>query len=214
MQNLDYLDYDLMEELCKKFDLHYTKCLLRGSFDQVTKFNVETFESTIYEYYNLPKIENNYAEGIVIKPNTSLRFGNHERVIIKMKRSNFEEVSKKPNIKIKNNINNSNNINTDTKQQDITDETKIMIEQASRFVTVNRLYNVMSKINLDGNNTAIIKKITGLFIQDALKDFIKEYDTDWMNLSDNEKQIVKSEIKLLGFQLVEKHNQEQVLSKY
>ena len=56
----------------------------------LTTLDAETFESTIYKKYGLNKVEGNFAEGYVIKPNDAI-FIDGARFCLKVKNSKHLE---------------------------------------------------------------------------------------------------------------------------
>ena len=58
----------------------YKSCI--EPFEECLKYS-NLFQTKIPEMYGLEPIENNIAEGVVIKPVKDLRFGNGQRVILK-----------------------------------------------------------------------------------------------------------------------------------
>jgi hypothetical protein len=64
-----------------------------GTFNEVIKFDVENFVTTLPAIFGLPPIENNIAEGLVLKLAGANAFtGKGSRVIIKLKSDRFKEV--------------------------------------------------------------------------------------------------------------------------
>src|SRR5206468_2273355 len=64
------LDYKKAVELFEHAKLPYAHVLAEGTLPELMKaLDVETFESTIHAKYGLPKLEQNFAEGYVLKPN-------------------------------------------------------------------------------------------------------------------------------------------------
>lgn len=89
-----YIDFDITLKLLEQSNFQTIKPLLIGSFKECLDFNSK-FESKIYLGHGLPKISNNYAEGIVIKPMKELlvtnKHGSLIRPIIKNKIPEFKE---------------------------------------------------------------------------------------------------------------------------
>ena len=80
-----YLGVDECNNLFETFGLFYNKELFRGTLDECLAYN-PIFISTIGPRLGYPEIEDNFAEGVVIKPVTPLYFANGERIIIKNKK--------------------------------------------------------------------------------------------------------------------------------
>lgn len=90
-----FLDYDEMVKIVIQHGLLPAKELARGSFDDLIKMNPE-FEDETYLDYNLPKIENNFSEGYVLRPIQELSNKWGERVILKHKSDKFLEKKSEP----------------------------------------------------------------------------------------------------------------------
>lgn len=155
-----YLDFTEFEEICNRFNLPYILPLAFGSFDECLNYNVN-FLTTIPFYYNLPEIENNFSEGVVIKPIEEQRFGNGERVILKKKSEKFSE--KKKFIEITN--------IKDNYSQELVNAMSL----TNLYINENRLMNIISHFGDITNKDfgPILKE----FSQDVFKDLYKECDT-------------------------------------
>lgn len=168
-----FVDHDVFEQECTTANVPYIKTLARGTFDELMQFDVETFQTTIPSYYGLPAIEHNYAEGVVLKPVIPRRFRTQSRVIIKKKRSTFDEIkskkNNKPNQSVKQRVGSNATIDPVVEQ---------WTQEVDTYVSENRLRNVLSKHSIGSEN---FKKIIGLFIQDCWLDFQKEH---WTNSED------------------------------
>lgn len=156
-----YLDYDDVMTLCNGCNLPVAPIIIQGTLNQIFEFNPQ-FESQIYDIFNLPKVENNFAEGIVVKlaKNISSSKG---RFIIKYKNPSFAEKNEKPK-KIKN----------EPPKTDLTEEEQIIVNECLNYINENRLNSVLSKLtDKERNNVRMIK---GLLIADAVKDIKSELD--------------------------------------
>jgi hypothetical protein len=84
-------NYKLAVELFEKAQLPYAHILAEGTLKELmSKLNAETFESTIHVKHGLPKVDNNFAEGYVLKP-AEAQWIDAQRVSIKLKKSYFFE---------------------------------------------------------------------------------------------------------------------------
>ncbi len=150
--------------------------LFIGTFEQCLAYN-ETFITTIPSYYNLPTIEGNYSEGIVIKPLVEHRFGNGERVIFKKKSEAFAEKMK------------SRKVISDKEQKQYSKETVEAMANISQYVTENRLSNVMSHYG------ELTEKDFGMILkdmnEDVLKDFMKDNEELFNSLSKEDQKVVR-----------------------
>ena len=148
--------------------------LARGKFSEIININ-PVFITTIPELYNLPKINNNMAEGHVFK--TNCRHPSHRlRPIVKNKNINiFSEINYVPKTNI--------------------DENKIdkLSEQVISYCTRNRFFNTISKIGLDNR----IEKISGIYVSDVLKDF--EKDLQGEQIEEFKKSVKKIKEKIIFY---------------
>lgn len=89
-----YLNYDEFYYIADGLNIPIAPILAYGKLEDLISIDVETFESVVPWLYNMPSIENNIAEGVVIKPKTNAYLPSWERVIIKKKSDKFKEVSR------------------------------------------------------------------------------------------------------------------------
>jgi Rnl2 family RNA ligase len=151
-----YFDYDELLKYTEKIpNLRTCQILNRGTLDELVKLD-PYFQTTIPQLYGLPPIENNYAEGYVLKPAKTFYNNDGERVALKLKRSNLSEKITDPNV-AKNSAKNS--------------DTKILIFS---YLNENRLASVKSKLTDDEreDKDLMINKL----VEDAWKDISKEND--------------------------------------
>lgn len=112
--------------------------------------------SKVYRRYDLPEIEGNIMEGIVIKPSTTLWLG-QTRVIIKSKNDRFKEVwrERKPIVD----------------QKELTEKQIEVLEDMLRFVTENRAVSILSHY---GSSKSM--KVLGPLIKDMNTEVIQEFE--------------------------------------
>jgi len=87
-----YIDYLKLVEICKETKLLFAEPLFIGEFKDALQYPCD-FRTLLPERFNLPPIEKNEAEGIVIKPNVSMWYNNGSRVAFKKKTEKFREKS-------------------------------------------------------------------------------------------------------------------------
>lgn len=112
--------------------------------------------STIYQEFDLPAIEGNIREGIVIRPDRDLWIG-QSRVIIKNKNDRFKEVwrEKRPIID----------------QKELSEKQLLVLEDILRYITENRAINVLSHYS-EKPSMALL----GSFIKDTNADVIEDFE--------------------------------------
>ena len=182
-----YLGVDECNNLFETFGLFYNKELFRGTLDECLAYN-PIFISTIGPRLGYPEIEDNFAEGVVIKPVTPLYFANGERIIIKNKNPKFEEFEKK-----------------DKKPKEpvvYSDDCTKCLNEIEPYCTEARLNNVISHIG-----EIEMPKQTGLLIKEYSLDVIDEFTRDhpeYNNLSSNEQKAVNKVINRLVVDIIKR----------
>lgn len=156
-------------ELCEKFGLPHEQLLFTGTLDECLNFPIEFTDTTGNFLWNLPVIEGNVSEGVVIKPNVPMFMPNGQRVIFKNKGTKFKErVCKTPKEK---------------------KEPKLMtvlevkfFNYACEYITESRMMSVVSKIG--ELNEKMFGAFLGAFLKDLWKDFDKDHADEVKNLED------------------------------
>jgi len=177
------LTMEKVKKLFKEAGLFHAETLFKGTFQEALDYN-PIFLTTIPSRFGLPEIENNYSEGIVIKPNEHKRTGNGARILIKNKHPDHQE-NKKPRIK------------KPRVEIILSEEGKYLYEKLSCLINDNRLKNVLSKV---GNvNQKDFGKIMGMLVSDAIEEFRKDHDEEFQKLpTDERKKITKTVNKEAG----------------
>lgn len=151
-----YLNFDEMVEIAERHRLKPVAVLGRGSFDQMLEISPE-FEDETYKEYNLPKIENNFSEGLVLRPTKECLFSNGKRVMLKnkCKRMSERRAPRAP------------------RKDVVLDELEmIALEELSCCITEGRLENILSH----GHDFS--KKQFGMLVGLMMKDIHKELPED------------------------------------
>lgn len=194
IDDTQFLDVETANKLFERFGFFYAKTLFEGDLHEALKFPKE-FNSKIPEWLNLPKIENNVCEGVVIKPLKPAFFGNGSRIILKNKNEKWSE-----------------KVKIEQREIDITplseSAEKVLMEILS-FINLNRLNNLMSKIG--AFEPKLIGKINGLLVQDALADYKKEFSTDYESLEKEEQKKINKQVNNFSLNLIKN---EFLLKKY
>ena len=129
-----FLPVDEVNEIFETCGFFYAKTLFRGTLAECLK-QPNAFQSKIAEWLELPAIEDNICEGIVIRPVTPMYLRNGSRVLIKSKNERFaERKSAKRRTKLF------------VEPVPYSDELKALIVEGETYVTENRLANVVSHI--------------------------------------------------------------------
>lgn len=174
-----YLDYESSVAYFNQFEIFHAQPLLIGKFNEATNFNIR-INSGIPKEFNLPELQNNLIEGVVIKPFNQTDNTLFSRPIIKLKNPEFDEEEKFheaekwsfiPNISSK------------------TEDLSFIVEELRNYVTQNRLKSAISKIGeLDMSNQLRISEIKKEFLEDVITDFNENNDNLLNDLSSGEKE--------------------------
>lgn len=175
--NDEYIDYNEFISLCLLGDIPFLPALETGTLTECLQYPNE-FNSTIPLMHNLPEIENNICEGVVIRPFKTIRYDNGERVIFKNKNQKFTEKE-----------------NTKKQNKEPIKEMPLYLSKtckdSNQYINENRLRNVLSKIGEITQKD--FGKILGLFCKDVVEDFSKDNE-DYEHLKDSEIKIVNKYI--------------------
>lgn len=174
-----WLDPITVEQLYKEFGFLHAQTLFRGSFEDCMKYPNE-FDSKIPAQLGLPPISPNICEGVVLRPIKPLFFGCGSRVILKNKNDKWSEKSKE-----------SKHPRPPKEELKLSDQAISLFDSFSQFITENRLKNVISKIGAITSKD--FGKLLGGLMQDAHKDFLKEYPA-FDTLEKDEQKTIKSRI--------------------
>jgi len=184
-----YLDTDLASQIFEETGFFYAKILFQGTLEDTLKFP-NVFDSKIPAWLGLPEIENNMCEGTIVKTLKTKYFGNGSRVILKNKNEKWVEKSK---VVRKQNKTVQKQIKFSEKAQNIWDEIQ-------KYATVNRLNNVVSKIG--EFEPKMVGKVIGLFAQDILEDFEKDFPNVFITIEKEEQKRNKKKLNSLVIDIV------------
>ena len=134
--------------------------------------------SEIYKRYNLPEIEGNIREGVVIKPATNFYAG-QSRVIIKNKNDNFKEVSRK-----------AKPVHT---EEELAESTKEAVEKILCYVTEERIINCLSHFGAAPDMTCL-----GNLIKEANQDVLKDFENENNDFNNLDKVEIKKVTKRMS----------------
>ncbi|WP_027386695.1 RNA ligase, Rnl2 family [Chryseobacterium gregarium] len=183
-----YLDTDLANQIFEETGFFYAKVLFQGTLEEALKFP-NAFDSKIPAWLGLPEIEDNRCEGTIIKTLKTRYFGNGARVIVKNKNEKWTEKSKM----VKKDRPTRKDVHFSGKAQEIWEEIR-------NYVTVNRLNNVVSKTG--EFEPEMVGKIIGLFAQDILEDFEKDFPEAFAAIEKEEQKRINKKLNSLVIDLV------------
>lgn len=155
-----FINQDEFKELAIRSGFDVARTLFRGTLRDCLKCE-ENFETTIPELYNLPKIEHNAAEGLVIKQVASVPLS--ERIIVKKKSEKYNEIKKA--LKRERNMT--------LKQISVTSEYLEVLSFVDSCINEQRFNSARSKIGEFSDNPRTV----GLYMKEMSLDILNEiYD--------------------------------------
>ncbi len=168
-----YLGVDECNDLYDEYKIPRAQELYRGSFKDCLEFPNE-FPSTISYFHNLPPIDNNICEGVIIKPINSKYLRNGGRFILKNKNDKFSEIKQKKS----------------RQKRNITDKGDDLYKSVQLYITLNRLNAVISK--RETTERKDFRKVVGEFVKDIWDDYY--YDKDIDDITKGEQKRIKKDI--------------------
>jgi len=187
--SLRWVDYDEFCSNLSSLEFFHAKALFTGSLGECLEFNTR-FQTTVPALLNLPDIDNNFAEGIVVKSSNNLeviRKGKRTRAMVKIKTEEFREMAKRAE--------------SSKRKRTKADEAE---EIFLSTMTKQRLINVLSKVgHLDQDNASQV-------IEDLVEDGRQEMDDMtgyklWWALKPKERDDITSKAVECATFLVEEH---------
>ncbi|KFF73729.1 hypothetical protein HX13_18145 [Chryseobacterium sp. P1-3] len=183
LNGITYLDTEIINPIFEETGFFYAKTLFQGTLEEALRYP-NVFNSKIPVWLGLPEM-NNMCEGTIIKTLKTRYFGNGARVILKNKNEKWIEKSKM--VKKQERIT--------QKQVQFSGAAQQIWEEIQRYVTVNRLNNVVSKTGEFAPE--MIGKITGLFAKDILEDFEKDFPAVLTTIEKEEQKRINKKLNSL-----------------
>ena len=192
LDNEKYLDIKTANSLFEKHKFIYAKSLFIGSLKDCLAYP-NIYKTTIPKDYDLPELDGNICEGVVIRPTqpSFLRVGS--RVIIKNKNEKWSE--------------NNNYIDKTSlskllhEGEELSEEASYLCEEVFKLINQNRLNNVISKIG-EVNPKKDYGRLLGLYNKDILADFLKNYQDKYDALEKHESKFVNKFVNKHAGQLL------------
>jgi Rnl2 family RNA ligase len=184
-----YLTVDEANAFFERGSFVYAKTLFRGTLNQCQQYPNDA-PSKVSEWLELPPMEDNICEGIVIRPVEPTYLSNGARVLLKNKNARFAE---KKAIKKR-----APKLFVEPSYSEMLNNLLSVVEQ---YVTENRLNNVVSKIG----HVSVPKdtgKLIGLFSKDILDDFLKEHSGEYAAIEKSEQKILNRHINTLATSMI------------
>ena len=181
----NYLDVNIANKYFEEVKLLHAKTIFKGSIVECMK-QENDFNTTIPKELELPILEPNIVEGVVIKPTKTSYFNNGVRVILKNKNEKWSENKK---------------YHKSISKTDKPTEKVIKLQEAIiTYVTENRLNNVISKIGEITQKD--FGRVLGMFNKDVVEDFTKDYHKLLEELDKKEIKLINKSISSLAMVLV------------
>ena len=188
INNERFLDVDYNNALFEKTNILHAKTLFEGDLEDCLEYS-NAFSSVIPSQLNLPEIEDNICEGVIIKPKVTCFFRNGVRVILKNKNEKWSENEKRKK--------------TIKKTAPLSRKITLLQEAIQGYVTENRFNNVLSKIG--EVSVSQFGMLMGEFNRDIVMDFKKDYAEEFHELEKKEQKLVTKSIANLSSRIIKKH---------
>ncbi len=179
-----YLDVHQTNTYFEKTGMFYAKTLFEGSLQDALEYS-NLFSTRIPQWLGLPEMENNFCEGVIIRPIKNRIFRNGSRLILKNKNEKWSEKSKVKEV---------------VKPIELTEEETTLWNILHSYLTENRLINVQSK--LGEFQIKAIGKTIGFLAKDALEDFTKEHSDLWDTVEKDRRKIITKRLNIKSATLV------------
>lgn len=186
INNEKYLGVEEANAIFEELDFFYAKTLEKGDLETCLAYP-NLFNSFIAQWLGLPEIEDNVAEGTIIKPVKPLYLKNGSRVLLKNKNEKWEEKAKRHN-------------RGEKKAIVLSEGLQSLQTEIADYVTVNRLNNVISKIGEVSPKQ--YGKLIGLLSRDALEDFLKDFAEPYQQLEKQEQKLLNKSLNKLASKLI------------
>lgn len=165
--NYRYANYDEFLKVLEGSNIQTAPLLKRCSSLSEALLYPNDGTSMVHKLYNLPELENNIMEGVVIKPFDYIKLNNDKRVILKHKNSKFSEVNGGTRVK---------QLSTSVRLEETENYIKELIEYIPDYINENRLNAVISKMVFP--ETIELHKKIGMIIGEMSKDVYKDISKD------------------------------------
>ena len=158
----DYLPPLDVNKACEAVGLYHMQVKAVLPFDDAIQYPNDYEDTTGVDLFGLPPLEHNITEGVVLLPVIPGRFRNGSRLIAKNKNQIFLERGVKTN-KVKN------------PPEPMNELEEQWFNTYMEYVTESRMMSVLSKMDTSHITGKDFGTLLSAFIEDADKDFQKEY---------------------------------------
>ena len=174
--NGSYIGVQPMNTVCTLNGVPFCGVLFEGKLDECLAYN-NKFPTTIPGMFDLPPIEGNNCEGVVIRTKKSLYCPNGERLLLKNKNEAFNE---------KNGV---GKIKTKRESKPFPEHLVKYRDEIELFITENRLRNVISKTGVPEEKGKVFGVLIKEFNHDIIIDFLKENE-DFKELGKSDQKLI------------------------
>ncbi|MFB6456791.1 RNA ligase family protein [Chitinophaga sp. Hz27] len=183
-----YLDYARSVSYFEQYDIFHAKILFSGKLNEVLNFNTR-INSGVPAQLQLPALDNNLIEGIVVKPLQHVGLTELDiRPIIKIKNPEFDEEKK---------FHEAEKWSLIPEITSRAEKLSFLVEEMSNYLTENRLNSVLSKTGrLDTSNAGRMQEISNEFQEDVYVDFNLDNGHILDELSESETQWIRDRIMM------------------
>ena len=193
-----YLHYTEITDLFAKSGIMYNEPLYVGKFEQCMDYNIH-FNSRIPQILGHPALENNKAEGVVIRPMKEIVIQTKKgptRPLLKRKIEEFSEerfdMKQKPSI------------------QTGISNMELLEFEISGYATMNRLNNAISKLGRpDAKNKQQNMQLLQMFVDDILESLADENEEMYSSLSKREREKLRETTEQHGKQIIYEYHKQQ-----
>ncbi len=193
IDNEKYLDVETANTLFGKYKFVYAKTLFKGNLSDCLAYP-NAFRTTIPGEYNLPELDRNICEGVVIRPIQPSFLRNGSRVIIKNKNEKWAENNNYIDKALLNKLLQSDG-------EELSEDASFLCEEIYKLITLNRLDSLISKIG-EVNPKKDLGKVLGLYNKDVLTDFLKNYQDRYNGLGKHESKAVNKFLNKYAGELI------------
>lgn len=187
-----YLSVPICNHIFEKSGFFFARTLFQGTLEECLTYP-NLFQSHIADWLDLPALNDNVCEGIVIRPSIPCYTTQGERVMIKSKNSRFAErksVKKYPH--------------GNPEKLPRSAECEELLSEMDALVNDNRLTNVLSKIG-EVEIPREIGRLIGLLAHDALDEFFKLFLERYDQLPTTERHVITRELNRMAARVVKEH---------
>lgn len=188
-----YLDYAQAITYFQEFDIFYALPLFKGKLNKALEYNTRV-NSIIPSQLNLPELDNNLIEGVVIKPTENMITEAGFRPILKIKNEEFNEQDK------------FHQAQKWSYLPDITtnsEELGFLMEDLRAYVNINRLMSASSKIGkINAEDNERLMAIKQELLLDIIKDFNENNNDILKDINEEQEEWLKKRLMVKADQLV------------